>query len=179
MRSPARFAVAALVGALAVAPLPAAVYTVALTNGTSIDTRYEPEDAAWDRTKICFVDEFGNVVALPKSEVVGVTSDFEAKGFGSMIDDTTMELGWAPNDALDADSPEGQAAAAAQAIYDQQRQPTTFGQFVEPNSTQGMPANWVGLGSTAYGPPPTPVPIVIPAPSAPAATEAPPGDGGQ
>ena len=178
MRPSARFAVVAVAAALAVAPLSAAIYTVSLTNGTSIQTRYEPEDAAWDHSKITFVDEFGNVVALSKSEVVEVVSDFEAKGYGAMLDATTMALGWAPNDALDADSPEGQAAAANAAILAAQPPPANMDNFVEPSQTQGMPANWVGLGTTYFPPPmPTPAPVVAAPP--PPVMETPPGDSGQ
>ena len=179
MRSPARFAVLTVAAALAVAPLPAAVYTVELTNGTSVLTRYEPEDAAWDSSKIVFVDEYGNTVAFDKSDVVGVTSDFESKGYGSMIDSTTMALGWAPNDALDPASPEGQAAAAAAAVLGTQPPPAHMDNFVEPSATQGMPAGWVGLGSTYF---PQPMmsspPPVLQAPPPPV-VETLPGDSGQ
>jgi hypothetical protein len=165
-----RLAVLAVAVACVVAPVQAAVYTVSMTNGTSFDTRYEPEDAAWDSSKLVFIDEFGNVVAVAKTDVQEVTSDFEAKGYGRMINNTTMELGWAPNDALDTSTPEGQAAAAAAAaLAASQPAPTTFDQFIEPNQTQGMPARWVGYptntpGATGFVPPPVQIPVPAPAP---------------
>lgn len=181
MRSFSRFAVLTVAGALVVAPLSAAVYTISMTNGTVFETRYEPEDAAWDSSKLVFLDEFGNVVAVAKTDVQEVTSEFESKGYGTMINNTTMELGWAPNDAVDTSTPEGQAAAAAAAaLAASQPTPTTFNQFVEPNQTQGMPARWVGYptndpGSSGFVPPP--VQIQVP-PPAPVPVEAPPPPAG-
>jgi len=137
-----------LVGLVAVAPLSAAVYTVSLNNGTSFETRYEPRNAPWDPNKIVFLDEWGTLISLSKDDVTEVVSDFEAKGFGRIIDDTTMELGFAPNDSIDPDSPEGQQAAATAATAAAQQaagqETITYDQFVEPNQTQGMPAQWVG-----------------------------------
>ena len=76
----------------------AAVYTVTLTNGSTFDTRYQPQRASWDADKIVLLNEFGNQISLHVSEVESVTVDTETRGFGSQLDDTTMALGWAPND---------------------------------------------------------------------------------
>jgi len=93
----------ALVGAalflLASAPLSAAVYTIHLVNGGQFETRYEPFDAPWDGAKIVFFDEWGVLVALQKSDIAKIESDVEASGFGHQLDDTTIAVGWAPNDA--------------------------------------------------------------------------------
>jgi hypothetical protein len=147
MRRTTRVLAWILVGLVAVAPLSAAVYTVTLNNGTTFETRYEPRDAPWDANKTVFLDEWGNLISLAKDEVAEVVSDFESKGYGAMLDDTTMSLGWAPNDAIDPASPEGQQAAAVAAAAAQQsagQESITYDQFVEPNQTQGMPAQWVG-----------------------------------
>jgi hypothetical protein len=132
-----------LVGSLAVSPLAAAVYTVTLKNGNVFETRYQPEDASWDKGKIVLLDEMGNLIALAKDDVQEVVSDVESKGYGSVIDNTTMYLGWAPNEGEEAPAGGGVAAAAAQATG-QQQPDLTYNQFVEPDQTQGMPANWVG-----------------------------------
>jgi len=152
-----------LVGLMAVAPLSAAIYSVQLKNGNSFETRYEPRDAPWDSGKLVLLDEWGNLISLSKDEVEEVSSDFEAKGYGAMLDDTTMALGWAPNDLIDPDSAEGQAAAEAAATAAAQagnQQPNvSIEQFVEPGDTQGLPAQWIGYPvnqpDVAPAPPPS------------------------
>ena len=109
---------------------------VTMKNGTTFDTRYQPEEASWDPDKVVVMTEFGNRVALPAAEIESVAVDSESRGFGHQLNSTTMALGWAPNDALDLNSEEGKAALAADAaaqaaaanapqVYNQQ-------QFVEP-----------------------------------------------
>lgn len=139
----------AVVGALAALPAAADVYTITLANGTTFQTRYQPEDASWDPAKLVFLDELGNRLSLAKSDVVSIATDLETRGFGHMLNSTTMALGWAPNDALDPDSDEGKAALQAEAqrammqggaqpVYNQQ-------QFVEPGAATGLPFGLVGV----------------------------------
>ena len=42
----------------------ATVYTVTMKNGTTFDTRYQPEEASWDANKVVLMTEFGNRIAL-------------------------------------------------------------------------------------------------------------------
>ncbi|MBP7586320.1 MAG: hypothetical protein KBA72_00075 [Thermoanaerobaculia bacterium] len=129
----------------------ATVYSVALKNGTTFDTRYQPEEASWDPDKVVLMTEFGNRIALAASEIESVTVDSESRGFGHQLNNTTMALGWAPNDALDANSDEGKAALAADAaasaaaanapqVYNQQ-------QFVEPGALTGLPVWMTGVNA--------------------------------
>lgn len=138
----------AVVGAFLALPASADIYTITLQNGTSFQTRYQPEDASWDPAKLVFLDEHGNRLSLAKTDVVSIATDLETRGFGHMLNSTTMALGWAPNDALDLDSDEGKAAlqaeaqrammqGAAQPVYNQQ-------QFVEPGASTGLPFGLVG-----------------------------------
>ena len=140
-----------LVGAFAALPVSAAVYTVTMKNGTTFDTRYQPEEASWDSQKVVLLTEFGNRIALPAAEIDSVTVDSESRGFGHQMNSTTMALGWAPNDALDPSTPEGQAAMAAEAaaaasaasapqVYNQQ-------QFVEPGQLSGLPVWMTGINA--------------------------------
>jgi len=93
-----------IVVAMAVsAPLSAALFTVTLTNGTTFASRYKPLDAPWDVSKVVLLDEAGDVISLLKSEIDSVESDVDSKGYGHMLDDTTMAFGWAPNDKGEAD----------------------------------------------------------------------------
>jgi hypothetical protein len=140
-----------LVGAFAALPVSAAVYTVTMKNGSTFDSRYQPEEASWDENMVVLLTEFGNRIALPAGEIDSVTVDSESRGFGHQINSTTMALGWAPNDAFDPSSPEGQAAMAAEAaasagasqapaVYNQQ-------QFVEPGSLTGLPVWMTGVNA--------------------------------
>ncbi len=141
----------AFVGALSALPAAADVYTITLANGTTFQTRYQPEDASWDPAKLVFLDELGNRLSLAKSDVVSIATDLETRGFGHMLNSTTMALGWAPNDALDPDSDEGKAAlqaeaqrammqGSAQPVYNQQ-------QFVEPGALSGLPVWMTGINA--------------------------------
>lgn len=129
----------------------ATVYTVTMKNGTTFDTRYQPEEASWDPDKVVVMTEFGNRVALPAAEIESVAVDSESRGFGHQLNSTTMALGWAPNDALDLNSEEGKAALAADAaaqaaaanapqVYNQQ-------QFVEPGQLSGLPVWMTGVNA--------------------------------
>ena len=136
------------VALIAVSTLPAAaaVYTVTMKNGTSFETRYQPEEASWDENRVVLMTEFGNRIAIAAADIDSVTIDSESRGFGHQLNASTMLLGWAPNDALDPGSDEGKAAIASDAaaaataaqappVYNQQ-------QFVEPGATSGLPM-WV------------------------------------
>ena len=129
----------------------ATVYTVTLKNGTTFDTRYQPEESSWDPNMVVLMTEYGNRVALAAAEIESVTVDSESRGFGHQLNNTTMALGWAPNDALDANSDEGKAALAADAaaqaaaanapqVYNQQ-------QFVEPGALSGLPVWMTGINA--------------------------------
>jgi len=176
MERPVRVLVCALAAVVAAAPLAAAIYTIQLTNGSSFETRYQPEDASYDSGKVVFLDETGLLITLSKSEIESIESDFESKGYGRMIDTTTMELGWAPNDAAEEGAAPADPLAQVQAAIQGQQQSTTFNQFVEPDALQGMPGNWVG-GSYS-SPQPVVVPIPVPAPAPAGGGAPPPSDGG-
>ena len=77
----------------------AAIFTVTLSNGTSFETRYRPVQSEWDENMVMIMTDKGNWIALAKSEVVGVESQAEAKGYGYQLNTSTFFLGWTPNDA--------------------------------------------------------------------------------
>jgi hypothetical protein len=124
---------------LAAAPASAAAFAVHLHNGAIFETRFEPQDASYDAGKVVFLDELGVLVALDKADIARIESDVEVSGFGHVIDDTTIAVGWAPNDAPDAGSAQDQArqaaidaeaagpsGPAAEPIYDVENVPATM-----------------------------------------------------
>jgi hypothetical protein len=165
----------ACVSLLAALPAAAEVYTIKLTNGTTFESRYQPKQAAWDTTMVTFLDETGLEIALPRALVADVTAQSELKGYGRVIDTTTIDLGIAPNDYDETRQMQTQADVspfeeAMNRSYDQQ-------QFVEPGEAGGgIPVGFGGYGGggdfggggPVFTPPPPPVPAPAPAP-APAA----------
>lgn len=165
-------ALAFVVAAALLAPTLAAaeVFTVTLRNGTSFDTRYQPQEASWDPDQVIFLSDVGNWIAVERSEVASVTSYTESLGFGKVINTTTIALGWAPNDRPD-EAAAGQAGqvgltatqvAAASAALRQSGQaaiptpeqsPYSVQQFVEPSAAQGIPGGLIGFGGAATGQP--------------------------
>lgn len=168
---------------LAVVPAVADVFQVHLKNGNSFETRYKPKIAGWDENKIVVLTDIGNRITLHKDDVVDITHDTDVRGFGTVIDTTTIVLGWAPNDAPTDQSVD---PAAEWAKYLQElNKPQSFNvdQFVSTEAAGqqggGLPA-W-DFGPGAYGGRNEPVvigapPVRGPGPGA-GAPEARPGPG--
>jgi hypothetical protein len=152
-------ALVALLAALPAIPVSAEVYSVTLTNGSVLETQYQPQEASFDKDMVLLMTEVGNWIGVRRDEIASVVSDAESSGFGKVIGKNTVDLGWAANDAADPNAPaDGKqdpglslAAQALQAVY-QQRQTAdsyTIKQFVSPSETQGIPSGLIG----PYSPP--------------------------
>lgn len=148
--------------ALVAVPATAEVFTIKLQNGSIFESRYQPMEADWDPEQIVFVDELGMKIALAKADVESVTSAVETSGFGTVIDSTTIDLGFLPNDMpteeeLQAGDPRNviQRMLDQQQLYDQQPSYDQQ-QFVEPSATGG------GIPVTAV--PSSPSTVVVPFP---------------
>ena len=143
---------------LSAAPAGAEIFRVTLADGGVIETRYQPQESSWDPETVLLLTEVGNWIGLNRADIASVETDAVDRGYGFIIDNTTISLGWAPNDQPVPD-PEAQADARLQALQnliDQQRapaEPYTIQQFVEPNQTQGIPGRMVGApnGSERLG----------------------------
>lgn len=150
-RRPAGFRLAAAAAAVALcalaAPAGAEIFHVEMVDGHVFDTRYQPEEASWDPDLVLMLTDTGNWIAVPKAEIAGITTETENKGFGRVIDTTTVLLGWAANDAP---SPEDEARFAEvdrlQQLFQQQQQDYSVDQFVDPSE-----AGRGGGGLPAYG----------------------------
>jgi hypothetical protein len=145
---------------LAVPALAAAeIYTVTLTNGSVLETAYQPQEAAFDRSMVLLMTDVGNWIGVQKSEIESVRSDAELGGYGKVIEKNTILLGWSANDAADPDAkPEGNSrtdpamsatAQALQNLYEQRQAEQNYSikQFVQPGETQGIPARLISNSS--------------------------------
>lgn len=155
---------AALAALLLAAALPAAAgdWVVVLHNGSEFVSRYQPEEASWDPGLVLLMTADGNTIGLHRADIASVTSDIESRGFGTVIDDKTISLGWAPNDLPDPEaaqpgtglSPEMQILQQMIAAQSQpQQQPNvTVQQFVDPAfAGGGLPAFGTPVGGVPPG----------------------------
>ena len=116
--------VAAAADALCLPATPAAaeIFHVELADGHVFDTRYQPEEASWDSNLMLLLTDTGNWIAVPKADVAGITTETETKGFGQVVNTTTVVLGWAANDApLPEDEARFAAVERLQQMFEQQR----------------------------------------------------------
>ena len=148
-------------------PATAEVYTVSLHSGQTFDSLYRPQEAPWDSNKVLLRTDVGNWISVPKSDIATVTSATELGGFGTVIDNSTIELGMSAHDMPTPDELAEQAKNNPYAALQnqiQEQQPYSVKQFVDPSQTQGLPGQWVGYGNNvpqlnfpnpmAYPPPP-------------------------
>lgn len=166
--------------------LAAETFTVTLDNGNTITSRYQPKLTLPDESKVMLLTDAGNWIALPRERVVEVISNTESRGFGRVINTTTIALGYAPN--------EGDPAADAEAALDPTtqllrylaerdaagQQDYSVQQFVDTESAGqgGFPSSYAG--TTAGGRPGSfvqPGSAIVPPPIV--TTGPPPGDAEQ
>lgn len=83
---------------LAASSLSAGTFLLTLNNGNTFETRYQPKAASWSEDHVMILDGLGNWIALLRSDIADIESEAEQRGYGKVIDNTTLELGWAPND---------------------------------------------------------------------------------
>jgi hypothetical protein len=167
-------------GMLLVLALPAGadIYHVKLSSGTVIDTRYQPQDASWDKSMVLLLTEVGNWVGVRKDEIESVTAENATRGFGVTIRNNTISLGVAPNDQPNPNGDKGNAALdrLTQAIQglsqSQQQKPYTIQQGVSSEQTQGIPAGFINPNASGGGQP-IAIPVPFPSGSGPAAPAAP------
>lgn len=144
---------------LAAGPVSAGAFTVTLTNGATIETHYRPAESADDENKVKLITENGNWISLPKDLLKSITSDFEVRGYGTVLNTGTIVLGWSPNNAPVPGAEGGEADSTERLLeYFQQRDsnnaappPYTVQQFVEPNSQGGIPISFGGRTTAPIG----------------------------
>lgn len=159
MRQIARYTPVLALVLLLPAVAAAATFTVMLDNGTSILTRYQPRLSMPDEANVMLLTEVGNWISIPREHVVDVTTDIESRGFGRVIDTTTIELGFAPNELemTDGDTPTDPAARLLEYMTQRDSQPAqdySVSQFVDTESAGagGFPSSY-GAGFSSSGSP--------------------------
>jgi hypothetical protein len=155
--TPRRIALASVCAsaALLAAPIAAETYLITLQNGTTIQSRYQPQESSWDAGMVLFMTETGNWIGMKKSDIASVEQENNLRGFGFVINPTTVALGWAPNDAADpAAAVEGDFAARLLQALSPAAPPAkenySVQQGVSTEQTQGIPLDYVP-GGQAYG----------------------------
>jgi hypothetical protein len=154
------FAALAAAAVVLLAPLPAAaeVYHVKLVSGDEFETRYQPVETSWDSNQLLLITEVGNWIALSKEDVEGVTTETETKGYGRVINTTTIMLGSSSGDAED-ETKEKTEVSPMDALREMLNRPQpnySVEQFVEPSEAGGgLPVGY-GLGYVPTGAPANP-----------------------
>lgn len=121
----------------------AATFTVTLDNGNTMLTRYKPKLSPDGQTAYLLTD-MGNWVSYPKASIVDVVSDFESRGFGRVIDTTTISLGIAPNTRDVGEGSTQELDANMELLRymqdrDAARDNYSVQQFVQPEAASGIP----------------------------------------
>jgi hypothetical protein len=136
----------------------AETYTVTLDNGHEILTRYQPKVSLPDEGKVLLLTEKGNWISIPRERVVGIKSNTESRGFGRMINNTTIDLGLSPNDVEEPSLvPTDPTTALLNMMAAQSAKPErdySVQQFVNTENAGrgGFPANF-GTGAANSGTP--------------------------
>lgn len=137
----------AVAGLLAAPPAAAESYIVTMNDGAVFESRYQPEEASWDPAVVMLLTEYGNWIALHRSDIADVTTDVESRGFGKVIDTNTISLGVLANDAIPPEEqPEPDSFQQLQQFLTQQNQQSqdySVNQFAEPGElTGGLPVGY-------------------------------------
>lgn len=151
-----------LVLPLLAVPVEAEVFTVTLTNGAVFESTQQPQEASWDSNVVLLLTEVGNWIGISRAEIDTVQAVDPAEGFGVRISDSTVALGWSPNDAPVEEGNGEQtgadrlAGALERAVAEREQQSRySVNQFAEPEEAQGIPSRFGGyVGSSPLEPDP-------------------------
>jgi hypothetical protein len=141
---------------LPVVPVSAEVFHVTLTNGTVVDTAYQPQQASWDPNMVLLLSDTGNWIGFPKDEIDNISAEDAAQGFGVRISDKAIALGTSPNDLpVPDESGKSQQSEAGERYYAlveralaaaEKQQNYSIQQGVSTEQTQGIPTSFGNNG---------------------------------
>jgi hypothetical protein len=118
---------------------------------------------------VMILTDMGNWIAVPRADIVHAAPETETRGFGKVINTTTIDLGYAPNDAPLPEVQEGGLGAELdrlQQLLQGERRTYDQQQFVSPGQAGrgGLPLGFAsGTGNTS-SPRLVPVRVNQPAP---------------
>ncbi len=146
--------VLALLALLLPAMAVAEVFTLTLENGATFETRYRPKLSYPDEDKVMLLTSNGNWIAFPRERVAAVEVDFESKGYGLVIDNTTISLGFAPNETSSEEETPADPASRLLRYLEQRdagQQNQSVEQFVNTDSagSAGFPSTFSTGGSSS------------------------------
>ena len=142
--------------ALCAVPASAEVFHVTLTNGTVIDTAYQPQQASWDPNMVLLLTDTGNWAGFHKDEIDNIRAEDPAQGFGVRISDKTIALGLSPNDlpvpveggdSQQANNDRFYALTERALALAERQQNYSVQQGVSTEQTQGIPVGFGYFGS--------------------------------
>jgi len=127
--------------------LAAETFTVTLDNGNTLLTRYKPQLSPDGATAYLLTD-MGNWVSYDKAAIVSVISDLESRGFGKVIDTTTISLGIAPNTRDAGEGAREELDPNMELLNylrerDAARESYSVPQFVQPEDATGIPMDLI------------------------------------
>lgn len=135
-------------------PVGAEAYIVTLENGNVFLSKYKPIPAAHDPSMLLIMTDVGNTIAIDEDSVASIVNDAEHRGFGTVLDTTTVLIGFTANDAPDINDPDTAAALANQAAQPQFAPPPVFTSplVAEPNQGGGIPVSFATSGLVPTSP---------------------------
>ena len=138
----------ATLGILVAGPALADAYRVRLVNGNQFVSKYRPVEASFDQNKVLIMTDVGNIISLHQDDIEEIVHDLELKGFGRVINTTTIEVGWSVNDApVEGDEGAQGQAGAPQQQFAAPRAPVFNNPLVsEPNAGGGIPVSFATSG---------------------------------
>jgi hypothetical protein len=155
--------IAALLAALtfvSAAPAGAELYDIRLHNGGRIQSRQAPIAVDYLPDRLLVLTEVGNWVGLATDDIASIEAMTESRGFGTVIDTTTISLGVAPNDRIEAQELDPQERLLQ--MLEQRSRPRenySVEQFAEPSEAGGIPIWMTGVTTPPLGGVAAPMPM--------------------
>jgi hypothetical protein len=102
---------------------------------------------------VLVLSDVGNWIGIDQRQIDRVDTETQIRGFGVAINNTTIAIGWAPNDAPEQQqqAPTSAADQAMQQMLQMQQAQAhyTVQQGVSSEQTSGIPPSLIGAGATS------------------------------
>lgn len=125
-------------------------YIVNLKNGSTIISKYKPVETAFDSNLMLLMTAAGNQIALAKDDIESIVSDLENRGFGTVINTSTIIVGATAND---------QAEYSEEAMMQDLQAYSAINSILSITSGFDSGGAFAGGGSTIPAAPPGTIPV--------------------